>query len=120
MGFFDEIWDEVQKHNEVVMGRSWCLQPIEERRLRIEAIITLCVEIDRVRKIDIHASGFATSVVEKIIEGDWEDALRVAGYLKFDENFGDPEEYRNRYRELWAGFVGLVEAVYARRHGGTA
>lgn len=90
--------------------RSWCLQPRDERKARLRAVIELSVELARIRAIDAFATAIGESVIEDVIQGDWDRAEEGAEFFLFN---GEGEELRAKYGLLWTNFVTLVRTFCA-------
>lgn len=87
--------------------RCWPLAGPEEQDARYRTIVKLVLELDRIRRQEIFASRLGDGVIKNIIDGDWEDAKRMASYFRFDE---EHEELRAKFAPLWKTFVETVEA----------
>ncbi len=87
------------------VDRSWIIQPKETRKRRLEAIIQLSIELGKIREIDHFGTAFGGVVIEKLIEGDLEEARSFAGDMDFE---GEGEELRARYVPIWAKFRNMA------------
>ena len=95
-----------------MVAKSWFLQNREEQKLRLESIIQLSVELDKIRQI----SSFSTvllghTAIESIIQGDWGMVEQVMEWCAFPD---EDEELQQRYVPIWANFRLILEAVVNR------
>jgi hypothetical protein len=105
--------EAVERHTQAQVERSHCLQSKEERRARLNTIIALSVELDRIRSVDHFATALGAAAIEDVIEGDWEGLSSFSNYFTFE---GESEELRARYAPLWKAFyLVLVSACTAAR-----
>lgn len=98
------------------IARSYCLAERGERKHRLRTIMALCVELERIRQVDIFSTGLAETLIEEIIEGDWRQAALTAEMFTFAE---EGEETRLRYAPLWDGFVVMARTACAEAQRGT-
>lgn len=92
------------------LSRSWCAVDRNERKTRLQAVITLSVELERVRQISRYADAIAENVLEYIIEGDWEAAAKFARFLTFAN---ETQALRDQYAPIWEPFVYLTRTLCA-------
>jgi hypothetical protein len=87
---------------------SLFMQDNHARRFRVDMVIGLSVEYQRVSSINIFSSAFGRAAIEYVMLGDWKRAKEYADMLRFnDEDF----DGRERYQELWQTFVTMVDSV---------
>jgi hypothetical protein len=98
------------EHMRSKLERSWCAVDRNERKTRLQAIIRLSSELERVRQISPFAAGIAETVLEYIIEGDWEAAVKFVRFLTFSN---EAEAMREQYAPLWEPFVVITQTMYA-------
>lgn len=98
----------LHKHQQEQLMQSWCLQPREERKSRLLAVMELSQALLEIRQVDCFSTALGEDVIESVIQGDWERALADARmHFRFE---GESEGVRLRYAPLWANFLALVEA----------
>ncbi len=69
-----------------MLERSWFLQPLGERQVRLRTVRALVVEQDRVeRDHGPYLTSTASGAIERVIEGDWPEATRYADDLVSDD-----------------------------------
>lgn len=90
------------------VGRCWTMQTRETRKRRLEAIIQLSIELGKIREIDRFGTRFGGVVIEKLIEGDLEEAREAANCQTFE---GESEELKARYVPIWAKFREMALAA---------
>lgn len=96
-----EMFQEAQQRKR---SQSWFLQTRAERKLRLEAVQDLSVELAKIRQIDLYKTGLGESTIESIIVGDWDDARSMCHDAFFDD---DPDP-------LWETFWQLFESYYTK------
>jgi hypothetical protein len=87
---------------------SYCLAERPERKARLSTVIELAVELERIKKVSIFATAFHEQAIEAVIEGDWEEAMRINADLN---TFCDHDAQAEFYRALWEGFRATVLAA---------
>lgn len=98
---------------------SWLFVDWEERRARLEAVVELSAELERIRAVDRFSSLLGAGLIDDLIQGDWDAMERMAGHLTFS---GEDEGTQARYSPLWERFVSLARFAAAdgrRRRSGT-
>ena len=95
-----------------MVTKSWFLQDREEQKLRLESIIQLSVELDKICQV----SSFSTillghTAIESIIQGDWGMVEQVMEWCTFPN---EDEELRQRYVPIWEKFRLILEGVVNR------
>jgi hypothetical protein len=93
------------------LKRSWFLADRTERKLRLKYVIELSVELNKIKQHGIFAVGLGEGAIEKIIEGDYEEANRYASDFTFEH---DGPEVAKQYGPLWERFRELLHE--ARDH----
>jgi hypothetical protein len=114
LSLIHKLMAQYEAHQMLQIARSWCLQDRNERKGRLDAIIALSVELQRIEQIDRFSTAFGRSVIEAVIEGDWRTVDEVTEYLTFASEGPD---LQNRYRPLWEGFrtLATVARVESKR-----
>lgn len=92
------------------LARSFCVVSREERQARVQTIIELSVELERIRKESIFATRLAQGVIEDVIEGDWTGALQLGFHFLFEEEI---DQLRVAEAPRWAGFVEIIRVAAA-------
>jgi hypothetical protein len=81
-------------HDAEKIARSWSLQPREEQRRRLDAVMRLSVELARVRESTVFSTRLAEMAIEAVIEGDWKMVSEWAEHFSFsDEDHFNKEKY---------------------------
>lgn len=88
------------------LTKSFAIQSRAEREARLQTIISLSVELDRIRRINVFRTGLAESIIADVIEGEWEAAQQIA-----DTFTDDPVD--DRCAEAWANFHTIVTTACA-------
>jgi hypothetical protein len=105
-GVIEDLEKIFETHMQSQLTRSWCVQPREERKARLRAVI----ELARIKKIDGFATLIAEGVIEDLIQGDWDRAEEGAEFFLFK---GEGEALQAKYGLLWSNFVTLVRTFCA-------
>jgi hypothetical protein len=87
-------------------------QTREERRRRMGFIVRLCAEQKRLEEEDLSATALSLSLVEDLIEGDWNSVKMWIETLKFREERG---EYRSLQAKRFAKFVEIAQEAFDTR-----
>ena len=87
------------------LAASWCLQPREEQRRRLRAVLQLSIELGRVRETTNFATRLAELAIESVIEGDWKMVEEWADHFTFGD---EAEELRQRSAPTFAVFRELL------------
>ncbi len=96
----------VELHSVEQVSRSWSLQPREEKRRRLGAVMRLSVELDRIRQVGLYATRMAEMSIEAVIEGDWKMVEEWAEHFTFADEPG--MQGSSSHRELYATFCELL------------
>jgi hypothetical protein len=75
----------MQLHDAEKLAASWALQPREEQRRRLNAVMQLSIELAHVRKTTLSATRLAELAIESVITGDWKMVEEWAGHFSFEE-----------------------------------
>jgi hypothetical protein len=104
----------LELHSAEKLSRSWALQPREEQRRRLAAVVRLSVELSRVRETTSFATQLAEMAIESVIEGDWKMVEEWAEHFAFAD---EREEIRTSASALaWIAFRELLlQAVRAEK-----
>jgi hypothetical protein len=95
--------------------KSWFMADRRERRTRLRAVESLSVELAKIREQTIQATGLAESVIEDIIEGDWDAAGRMVEHLTFADG---QESYRAKFAPIFEDFVLICRTACAEHARG--
>lgn len=95
----------VRLGNTEKMAASWALQPREERRRRLDAVMRLSVELTRVRETTEFSTRLAELAIESVIEGDWKMVEEWAEHFTFAD---EGEDLRQKYVAVFAIFRELL------------
>lgn len=109
--FIDKMLERFGEHQLERIEASWFRQSREERRARLRVVTALVLELEKIRKVTIHATAIGEGAIGAVIEGDWKD---VAGYAD-DLSWSDEPDCRRLYGELWAPFVTILRTELRRR-----
>jgi hypothetical protein len=112
--FIDKLMATFEDHQLVRLAQSWTMVSREERKGRLRAVIALSAELERIRAVNIFATGLAEGVIEDIIEGDWKAARDLGQHFTFDT---EGPALKADYGPLWAKFVEVVnvECILAQK-----
>jgi hypothetical protein len=75
----------MELHSAEKLSLSWSLQPREEQKRRLSAIVRLSAELERIREKEIFATGLAEMAIEAVIEGDWKMVEEWAEHFAFED-----------------------------------
>lgn len=95
----------MQLGNAEKLTASWTLQPREERKRRLAAVMRLSVELARVRETTEFSTRLAEQAIEAVIEGDWKMVEEWADHFTFDE---EGEELRQKHAPIFLTFRELL------------
>jgi hypothetical protein len=95
----------MELHSAEKLSRSWSLQPREEQKRRLAAVIRLSAELARIREKENFATRLAEMAIESVIEGDWKMVEEWAEHFAFDD---ERDEVRDRGGEIYATFRELL------------
>jgi len=98
----------MQLTNAEKLAASWHLQPKEEKRRRLNAVMQLSVELDRVRVVTTFSTRLAELAIEAVIEGDWKSVEDWADMFAFTD---EHEDLREKYAPIYATFRELLLQV---------
>jgi hypothetical protein len=84
----------------------------EERRRRMQYLIPLCAEQERLVTENLQATGLSEHLIEDLIGGDWNGVKMGIEILKFREERG---EYRSLQAKRFAKFVEIAQEAYDTR-----
>jgi hypothetical protein len=84
---------------------SWAIQPREERKRRLHAVMQLSVELARIRETTEFSTRLAENAIESVIEGDWKMVEEWAEHFTFDV---EGEQLRARFAPVFAVFHELL------------
>lgn len=84
--------------------RSWCLANRVETRARMRAVVSLVMELEKIKRVSIDGAGVGEMLIEDIITGDWQAARVIAKDLRFEDDREDAEA-----RARFATFVSVAE-----------
>jgi hypothetical protein len=87
------------------LSASWSLQPLEERKRRLGAVMRLSVELTRVRETTESSTRLAELAIESVIEGDWKMVEEWADHFAFAD---EREELRQRCAPVFVTFRELL------------
>jgi hypothetical protein len=90
----------MELHTAEQIARSWPLQPREEKRRRLNAVMRLSVELTRIREITVFSTALAEQALEAVIEGDWKSVQSWAEHFAFDDDCHDFTPIYAPFREL--------------------
>ena len=87
------------------LATAWCIQPREEQRRRLRAVIQLSIELGRLRETTNFATRLAELAIESVIEGDWKMVEEWADHFTFGD---ETEELRQTSAPIFAVFRELL------------
>ena len=96
------------------LSAAWCLQPREEQRRRLRAVMQLSIELGRIRETANFATRLAELAIESVIEGDWMMVEEWAEHFAFDD---EAEELRKTSASTFAVFRELLLQVLRTEKG---
>lgn len=103
----------MQLGNAEKMAASWPLQPREEQRRRLDAVVRLSAELSRLRDTTQFSTRLAEMAIEAVIEGNWEMVEEWVDYFAFG---GEDVELREKYAPVFVVFRELLcQALRAKK-----
>jgi len=95
------------------LNASWCLATHTEREHRLQTVIALSVELEKLREtIAGLQTMLAKQAIERVIEGDWEEVEDIVALLSFED---EDEATKSVLGPLWKPFMRVAaEACQAR------
>jgi hypothetical protein len=105
----------LELHNAEKIAQSWPLQPREEQRRRLTAVVRLSAELERVREKENFATRLAEMAIEAVIEGDWKMVEEWVEHFSFED---ERDEIRIPSSATFATFRELLlQALRVGREG---
>ena len=103
------------------LAAAWTLQPREEQRRRLNAVIALSVELAKIREQSNFATRLGELAIEAVIEGDWKMVAEWAEHFQFaeDRQVGDDSVVSGTVAR-WAVFRELLLQAHRAEDGATA
>jgi hypothetical protein len=92
-------------HDAEKLSRSWSLQPREEQRRRLTAVVRLSADLERIRQTESFATRLAEMAIESVIEGDWKMVEEWAEHFAFE---GERDEVRIHGSTIYVTFRELL------------
>lgn len=105
--FFDKMLAKFGEHRMEQVSRSWSLVSREECKLRLRTVMSLSVELDRIKRENIFSTGLGESCIEDVIMGNWRAASDFASYFTFK----DQPDIQGEIVRLWIPFVVVLRAA---------
>lgn len=90
------------------LASSWALQPREERKRRLAAVMQLSVELTRIHETTTFSTRLAESAIESVIEGDWKMVEEWAEHFTFAD---EDDQLSQKYAPVFAVFRELLLQV---------
>jgi len=87
-------------------------QARDEKKRRMKYLIALCAEQERLVESDISATGLSQSLIEDLIQGDWNSVKSWTTALKFEE---ENQSWREEMQKRFAKFVEIAQEAYDTR-----
>lgn len=84
---------------------SWYCAERRERKARLQAIVELSVELEKIRAVSNFSTGLGEAAISDVIDGDWQSVKTWAGLFTFAHEGGATEVM---HRPLWERFVDLL------------
>lgn len=95
----------MQLHTAEKVAASWTLQPREERKRRLGAVMRLSVELARIHETTQFSTRLAELAIEAVIEGDWKMVEEWAEHFAFED---ESEQVRQQHAPIFAVFRELL------------
>ena len=92
--------------------RWYATQTRDERNRRMQYLIQLCAEQQRLVDESIQATGLSQSLIEAVIEGDWSAVHMWIQHLTFDDERGS---FRSLQAKRFARFREIAQEAYDTR-----
>lgn len=89
-------------------AQSWFMQPPAEKKRRMQAVLALAAELEKIKAVHIFGTALGEAAIERIIEGDWRGAEEYVDELSFCDS---PAPEGDAQRELWSKFVAVLGAA---------
>lgn len=89
---------------------AWHVQDQNERRARIEIVVALSVELERIKTISSFSTLVFRGAIEAVIEGDWKHVADFAEWCLFGDEI---PEIRDHYVPIWEGYRTILLAACA-------
>lgn len=89
---------------------SWYCAERRERKARLQAIVELSVELEKIRAVSNFSTALGEAAIGDVIDGDWQSVKMWADSFTFAHEGGDIEA---RYRPLWERFRDLLVCAAA-------
>jgi hypothetical protein len=105
----DALRSSLSSRLESELLQSLFMQDRPARTFRVDAVIQLSVEYAAASGRHIFCSAFGRQAVEYVMLGDWKEARRAAGYLRFEED--EHLSYREELAKNWETFVAMVDSI---------
>jgi len=115
---FERMWRTFDEYRLKQLERSWFMITKDEQKQRLRALTTLIVELEKIKAVSIQATLIGEGLVERVIEGDWDQvaayrddllaSLRERDEMSQNMAAGDGvawDEHNRKHRELWDGFL---------------
>ena len=93
-----------------MIQQSWCLQDKGTRKSRLTTVTALVLELEAIKKVSTFSAALGESIIEAVIQGDWQEVEQVAEFLTFEAERG---EIRSKYGKLWDTFRVLTVTACA-------
>ena len=90
------------------LAGSWCIQPRDEKRRRLNTVMHLSIELARIRETMEFSTRLAEAAIEAVIEGDWKAVEDWATHFAFDD---EGEELRQQCAPIFITFRELLLQV---------
>ena len=90
----------MELHTAEQIAQSWALQPREEKRRRLSAVMRLAAELTRICEITAFSTALAEQAIEAVIEGDWKGVKSWAEMFAFEDDCHDFAPIYAAFREL--------------------
>jgi L-rhamnose isomerase len=104
-GRLSELRTYLQLANAERLAASWAIQPREERKRRLHAVLRLSVELARIQETTAFSTRLAENAIEAVIEGDWKMVEEWSEHFTFDS---EEEQLRARFAPVFAVFRELL------------
>jgi len=88
------------------MQNAFWMQERSEQKRRLDFIIRLSAEYQRILEKTIQSTGIARAAIEDVIDGDWE-GLRISREMFTFE--GEHQDAIDRYAPIFAEFVRIID-----------
>lgn len=105
------MWRTFDEYRLKQLERSWFMVTRDEQKQRLRALMTLILELEKIKAVSIQATAIGESLLERVIEGDWDqvqayhDDLVGSFNEEGDESWEGLLEHNRKHRALWEGFL---------------